>query len=105
VLLIHRAYEGGTTRSWSTEIKRGGEMPGKTAVTQADDSKVHTHTAPEEGVGAAIKGGKEMYYPGAPHGLTATHQNLRMPTFWPYSGAAWARGRKRSRNGGIACEC
>ena len=75
MLLSHRAYEGGTTRSWSTEIKRGGEMPGKTAVTQADDSKVHTHTAPEEGVGAAIKGGKEMYYPGAPHGLTATLQD------------------------------
>ena len=38
-----------------------------------------------------IRGAKEIYYPGAPHGLTATHQDGSTQTCWRSSGASLRR--------------
>jgi hypothetical protein len=39
-----------------------------------------------------IKGAKEIYFPGAPHGLTATHQIKSTLTCWTF----WENLRKSS---------
>jgi non-heme chloroperoxidase len=40
-----------------------------------------------------IKGAKEIYYPGAPHGITATHQDQVNLTFWNFFGLERRSGR------------
>src|SRR5947208_13485385 len=47
-----------------------------------DDQIVSVHDSARKSA-RLIRGAKEIYYPGAPHGLTATHQDQVTPICWP----------------------
>lgn len=57
---------------FSDDLKKF-DMP--TLVLHGEDDQIVPVTDSAKKSAKLIKGAKEIYYPGAPHGLTATHQD------------------------------
>jgi pimeloyl-ACP methyl ester carboxylesterase len=73
--LVGHSTGGGEVARYPTSPRTSRKFDIPTLVLHGEDDQIVPVKDSAKKSARLIKGAKEIYYPGAPHGLTATHQD------------------------------